>query len=211
MAMVEDAMVSTADYGAGGSRGGPWRELIGLKKAVTLNGCKGFVVERDASTGRYLFQVVAPSDAARCGPWARLKIKAANIQACFPPGPSARGKALATPAMAGQGHGAAVSSHGAAASHEITTLEMVSEENNAELEATLVSNMEDVGKKVDFALDTWVDLPGMPGPMIKFTVNRDAPPHCLYHFIAERHLQMHFWGGIHSPEVMILTRTDVIM
>jgi len=140
-----------------------------------------------------------------------LKIKAANIQACFPPGPSARAKALATPAMAGQGHGAAVSSHGAAASHDITTLEMVSEENNAELEATLVGNMEDVGKKVDFALDTWVDLPGMPGPMIKFTVNRDAPPHCLYHFIAERHLQMHFWGGIHSPEVMILTRTDVIM
>ena len=80
-------MVSTADYGAGGSRGGPWRELIGLKKAVTLNGCKGFVVERDASTGRYLFQVVAPSDAAdeaqQCGPWARFMVKAANIQACL--------------------------------------------------------------------------------------------------------------------------------
>ena len=84
-------------------------------------------------------------------------------------------------------------------------------EQNAELEATLVSNMEDVGQKVGFALNTWVDLPGMPGPMIKFTENRDAPPHCLYHFIAERRLQMHFWGGIHSPEVMILTRTDVIM
>ena len=95
--------------------------------------------------------------------------------------------------------------------HDITTLEMVSEKINEELEAKLVSNMEDVDKKVGFALDTWVDLPGMPGPMIKFTLNRDAPPHCLYPFIAERHLQMHFWGGIHSPEVMVLTRTDIIM
>ena len=95
--------------------------------------------------------------------------------------------------------------------HDMITLEIVSEKINAELEARLVSNMEDVGKKVGFALDTWAELPGVPGPVIKFTVNRDAPPHCLYHFLAERHLQMHFWGGIHSPGVMILTRTDVIM
>ena len=215
MTMDEDAMVSTADNG--------WRELIGLKKA-TLNRCKGFVVERDASTGRYLFQVVAPSDAAdeaqQCGPWARFMVKAANIQVCSPAWPRARAKALATPAARqGQGaaassrddHGPAASSHGAAALHDITTLQMVSEENTEELEARLVSNMEDVGKKVDFRLDTWVDLPGMPGPMIKFTVNRDAPPHCLYKFLAERQLQMHFWGGIHSPEVMVLTRTDIIM
>ena len=214
--MVEDTIVSTADHG-------PWRELIGLEKDAALNGCKGLVVERDASTDRYLFQVVAPSDAAceaqRFGPWARLKVKAENIQACDPPGPSARAKALATPAMAGQGHGAAVSPCDGGATPAIAgqgqwcgrPLEMRTAEQNAELEATLVSNMEDVGQKVGFALNTWVDLPGMPGPMIKFTVNEDAPPHCLYHFIAERHLQMHFWGGIHSPEVMILTRTDVIM
>ena len=43
-------------------------------------------------------------------------------------------------------------------------MKMVSEKVNEELEAKLVSNMEDVGKKVGFALDTWVDLPGMPGP-----------------------------------------------
>ena len=55
MAMVEDAMVSTADDGAGGFGRGPWRELIGLKKATALNGCKGLVVERDASADRYLF------------------------------------------------------------------------------------------------------------------------------------------------------------
>ena len=217
-------MVSTADDGAGGFGRGPWRELIGLKKAAALNGCKGLVVERDASTDRYLFQVVAPSDAAceaqQCGPWARLKVKAANIQACFPPCAECHGKGPRNPCCSARprcsgssrdGHGPAASSHGAAALHDITTLEMVSEEINAELEATLVSNMEDVGKKVGFALDTWVDLPGRPGPMTKFTVNRDAPPHCLYKFIAERHLQMHFWGGIHNPEVMILTRTDVIM
>ena len=48
MAMVEDTIVSAADYG-------PWRELIGLKKATALNGCKGLVVERDAFTDRYFF------------------------------------------------------------------------------------------------------------------------------------------------------------
>ena len=83
MGMVEYAMVSTADDGAGDFRSGPWRELIGFKKNTALNGCKGFVVEWDASTDRYLFQVVAPSDAAgeaqQCGPWARYKVKAANI------------------------------------------------------------------------------------------------------------------------------------
>ena len=69
MAMTLDTTLSTAD-----NDWSAWRELIGLKDAAALNGCKGFVVERDASTGRYLFQVVEPSwDAARtkrCGPWA---------------------------------------------------------------------------------------------------------------------------------------------
>ena len=78
-------MVSTADDGAGGFGSGPWRELIGLKKNTALNGCKGFVVEWDASTDRYLFQVVAPSDAPceaqQCRPWAHFIVNAANIQA----------------------------------------------------------------------------------------------------------------------------------
>ena len=112
-------MVSTADYGAGGFGRGPWREIIGLKKAAALNGCKGLVVERDVSTDRYLFQLVAPSDAAceaqRFGPWARVTVKAENIQACDPlgrvPGPRPsqtlrwRGKATVPRfllAMAGQ-------------------------------------------------------------------------------------------------------------
>ena len=93
MTMDEDAMVSTADNG--------WRELIGLKKAVALNGCKGLVVERDASTDRYLFQVVAPSDAAceaqQCGPWARFMVKAANIQACSPPWAECQGQGPRNP------------------------------------------------------------------------------------------------------------------
>ena len=180
------------------------------------------VVEWDASTDRYLFQVVAPSAAAceaQFGPWALFKVKAANIQTCFHPGRSATAKALATPA-APRGHGATASTRdghgntstsafagqgrvdgqGQAASSQfpppapaaleyITDLAMVAPEMNAEMEATLVSNMEDVGKKVDFALDTWVDLPGRPGPMIKFTENLGAPPHFLYSFIAERHFR----------------------
>ena len=108
---------------------------------------------------------------ALCGPWALFKVKAANIQACFHPGRSATAKALATlaapqghgatastrdghgntstSAFAGQGRvdgqGQAASSQlpppAPAALEYITDLAMVAPEINAEMEATLVSNM----------------------------------------------------------------------
>ena len=74
-----------------------------------------------------------------------------------------------------------------------------------------VREVEGMVRNVRFALNTWVDLPGGHGCMVRFVHAHDGePPHCFYSFMALNRLVMEFWGGLYQPMIVRLSRVDII-
>ena len=162
----------------------PWRALAGLQseRGSQYNGAKGFVVER-LGDGRFLFQMVTGPR-----PWHRLSVKAGNVEHC-------------------EGE----KSNKVRNNLRVQAVEPPHVTDAAEAERGCVDRMRAVAARASFPLDTWVDLPGRPGCMVRFCQQIPGErSHCFYDFLAERSLRMEFWGSLYEPTIVHIGIIEII-